>query len=119
MAGAFEATVADGDGELVAGGGVAEVAPDAGEAAPVSARFSAGECTSAVAAVVIAAPEPDSIVTDDPAGSAVAPRTAPVAPTGSVAITATATTVAKNTERFDTFVPPYNVAPSPTELALS
>jgi hypothetical protein len=119
VAGACEVTVLTGVDEPVADDVAPEAAPDAGDVVPVSACFRAGECTSAVAAVVIAAPDPASIVTDDPAGSAVAPRTAPVAPTGSVAMTATATTVAKNTERFDTFVPPYNVAPSPTELALT
>jgi hypothetical protein len=113
------AAAGGGVGEVAAGGVEPETGSDAGVAVPVSARFRAGECTSAVAAVVIAAASPESIVTDDSAGDAPAPSTAPDAPTGSVAITATATTVAKNTERFDTFVPPYNVAPSPTELALN
>jgi hypothetical protein len=128
VAGACDFTVLDGAVAPVADEDAPEGVADVGAAGaagavevvdPVSARFRAGECTSAVAAVVIADPDPDSMLTDDPAGSAVAPSTAPVAPTGNVAMTATATTVAKKTERFDTFVPPYNVAPSPTELALT
>jgi hypothetical protein len=119
VAGACDATVLDCVGDPVAGGVAPDAAPDVGVVAPVSACVRARECTSAVAAVVIACPDPESIETDEPAGSAVTPSTAPAAPTGSVAMTATATTVAKNTERFDTFVPPYNVAPSPTELALT
>jgi len=110
--------VVDGEEEVEAApaDGVAAASPDA-VAAPVSAREIFELPASAAAASEM--PDPDEIVTDDPAGRSDALSAAPVAPTGKVAMTAMATAVAKNTERFDTFVPPYNVAPSPTELALS
>jgi hypothetical protein len=55
----------------------------------------------------------------EPAGKSGAPEAAPVTPTGNAIAMVTAKTVAKKTDCFNTFVPPYNVAPSPTEPVLT
>jgi hypothetical protein len=85
-------------------------------AAPASA-LTADEPTTACADAFTCDPPTKAAV--EPAGELGALNAAPVPPTGKVSATATAKTAAKKTDCFNTCVPPYNVAPSPTEPVLT